>query len=84
MAFTQSNLARTVMGNKVAYSGLFTSASGDNTLTITHGMYNPIVTEAILQLVGAQVPKMTTSAGATTFVWDDTQGASGQFLILGN
>ncbi len=85
MAFTQSNLTRNVQGNMRTYSGTFTSASGDNTLTVTHGMNFLVNYHVTLGngLVGPQNPKVTTSAGVSTVVWDNTLGASGQFHFIG-
>ena len=85
MAFTQSNITGNVQGNMRTYSGSFTSASGDTTLTITHGMNYLADFHVTLGSgqVGAQNPKVTTSAGVSTVVWDDTQGASGQYYFMG-
>lgn len=83
MAFTQSNLTRNVIGNQRIYSGTFTSAAGDNTLTVTHGMYFVTDVDVQINMVGAQVPSVSTSGGASTVVWDDTQGASGSFTFIG-
>jgi len=84
MAFTQSNVRRGNKGDEYSIAGSFTSASGDTTLTVTHGMN--LVSEASIKLdssVGWQVPKVTHSAGVATVVWDDTQGGSGSFFFIG-
>ncbi len=83
MAFTQSNLKRTVFGDQRVYSGTFTSAAGDTTLTVAHGMYSVIDYDIALNMIGAQAPKVSNSAGTATITWDDTQGASGTFMFIG-
>jgi hypothetical protein len=83
MAFTKSNIKRTVVGDLNMYAGTFTSASGDTTLTISHG-YNIIWdTDIALNLIGAQTPTVSTTSGVTTVVWDDTKGASGVYTVIG-
>jgi hypothetical protein len=83
MAFTKSNIKRTVTGDLNMYTGTFTSASGDSALTIAHG-YNYIAdTDIALNQIGAQNPTVSTTSGTTTVTWDDTKGASGTFCIIG-
>ena len=86
MAITISNPTRNVLGNLRTYSGDFTTAKGDSTLTITHGMYNVVDCNVTMQKggVGAQDAKITNSAGVCTFVVDDTLAYSGTFFFLGS
>lgn len=86
MAITISNPVRNVVGNLRTYSGDFTTARGDSTLTITHGMYNVVDSEVnmLKGAVGTQNPKVTHSAGVCTFVVDDTLGNSGTFYFMGS
>ena len=86
MAITISNPTRNIAGNLRTYSGDFTTAKGDSTLTITHGMYN-VVDANVNMMKGAvntQNPKITHSAGVCTFVVDDTMANSGTFYFLGS
>lgn len=84
MAFTVSNIQRSVTGNYVIISGLFTSARGDNTLTFTHGLNNIVEDTVDLDAVGFQKPLVSHSAGVMTATWDDTLGVTGSFTIIGN
>ena len=83
MAVTKSNIKRSVTGDYNMYSGTFTSASGDTTLSIAHGYYSVVDYDITLNMVGGQNPVVSTTSGTTTAIWDDTQGASGQFCIIG-
>lgn len=85
MSFSVSNVVGGSVGDARSLSGTFTSAAGDHTLTYTHGMYN--VRDARFTLATGAVdvppPKVTHSAGVATVIWDDTQGLSGSFYIVG-
>lgn len=85
MAITISSPKRNVVGDLRTYSGSFTTATGDTSLTITHGMYDVRDSRVSLQAGGLNTPnpKVTNSAGVCTFVVDDTQGYSGTFFFLG-
>jgi len=86
MAITISDPVRNILGNLRSYSGQFTTAKGDSTLTITHGMYNVVETNVNMMkgAVGTQNPKVTHSAGVCTLVVDDTMSNSGTFYFLGS
>lgn len=85
MAITLSNIRRESVGSLWALSGTFTTASGDNSLVITHGFYNVANCDIRLNTGGLNTPhpKITNASGACTFVVDDTQGYSGTFYIVG-
>lgn len=85
MAITISNPVRSVTGNLRTYSGTFTTASGDSSLTITHGMYDVRQSDVRIDAGGLNTPnpKITNSAGVCTFVVDDTLGYSGTFFFMG-
>ena len=85
MAITISNARRESVGSLWAYSGDFTTDSGDSTLTVTHKMNYVAKADVDIQKggVGAQNPKVTHSGGVMTMVFDDTLGYSGSFYIVG-
>ncbi len=85
MAFTVSNVIPGISGDARVLSGTFTSAVGDATLTYTHGMYQVRMADFSLDPGGIapQIPSVTHSAGVATVTWDDTQGYSGRFCIIG-
>lgn len=85
MAITISDPKRNVLGDLRSYSGTFTTASGDSSLTITHGMYDVRQADVRLDAGGVNTPnpKITNSSGVCTFLVDDTLGYSGTFYFLG-
>lgn len=84
MAVTVSTTGRTVYGNRVCLYGTFTSAAGDNTVTISHGMYQVDDFNEVLEgALDYQNPKVSHSAGVTTLVYNDTDGLSGRWKIVG-
>jgi len=88
MAFAFTITSVNYVGGLRAVHGTFTSADGDNTMTLdssTHGL-NYIVDYNITTDgggIGSQKPKVTISSGTITAVWDDTRGDSGRFYVLG-
>lgn len=87
LAYTISNV--TSIGKYRMVTGTFTSASGDTTFTLapaTHGLNNIIDFDVSIKggAVDAQTPKTTNSSGTITAIWDDTQGLSGTFTLIGN
>lgn len=89
MAFTVTFAGSQPVGSRRQVWGTLTSAVGDNTLTLSHGL--AAVDMCDIQLEGAlnaPKPKQTHSASAsppnTTAVWDDTQGLSGRFTVIGH
>jgi hypothetical protein len=85
MAFTVSNVVPGSCGDARTLSGTFTSAAGDATLTYTHGMLQIRLADFSLDPanIAPQIPSVSHSAGVATVTWDDTQGASGRFIIIG-
>lgn len=89
MAFTVTFSGTNPVGARRQVWGTFTSVTGDNTLTLSHGL--AAVDFCDIQLEGAlnvSKPKLTHSASAsppnTTAVWDDTLGLSGRFTVVGH
>lgn len=84
MAFTITTYPIS-LGNLKGLAGTFTSAEGDSSMTLAHGLN--WVAYASVEIdtggVGVQRPKITHSAGTMTVVWDDTLGYSGQLLVIG-
>lgn len=85
MAVTLSNIRRGNTGDMYSYSGTFTSAAGDTTVTITHGMNYIAVEKVDLQggAIESPQPKITNSAGVATVTFTDTMGCSGNFYFVG-
>ena len=75
-------------GNLKMVHGTFTSAVGDNTLTLaesTHGLNHIVDHNVTLNDagMGTQSPKVTISSGTLTAVWQDTRGFSGKWYVKG-
>ena len=88
MAYTFTVTNTHSVGNLRAVHGTFTSAAGDNTGTLsasTHGMNYIADCNITLDTGGLSTPnpKVTISSGTITFVYDDTEGYSGKFYVLG-
>jgi hypothetical protein len=85
MAISVTTVVPGSVGDARSLSGAFTSTAGDTTLTYTHGMYDVRIADFRLAAgaIGAQVPKVTHSAGVATVIWDDTLGFDGTFYIVG-
>lgn len=80
---------RSIMGNKKAVWGTFTTSSGDTTvqLTATTTGINAVADYKIALDTGGlgyQNPKMSVSGGTITATYDDTDGYSGTFYVLGS
>ena len=77
------------VGNMRMAHGTFTSADGDNTVTLapsTTGINNIASYEISLDVgaLSVQRPKITESLGTLTAVWSDTLGLSGRWQVTGN
>ena len=86
MAFTFTVSSAVPVGNFKMVSGTFTSATGDNTMTLdatTHGLNYIADYHIDLSGVGVFPPKVTISSGTITGVWDDTLGYSGNWMVKG-
>jgi len=75
-------------GNLRAVHGTFTSASGDNSGTLsatTHGLNYIVDYNISLDTGGVDTPrpKVTVSSGTLSFVFPETEGYSGKFYVLG-
>jgi hypothetical protein len=78
-----------VSGNKRWVRGTFTTTAGDSTVVLTPtttGLYNVVDYKLSLDTGGVshQNPKISISSGTITATFDDTQGYSGTFYVLGN
>ena len=75
-------------GNLRSVHGTFTTASGDNTGTLskaTHGLDYIVDSDITIAPGGVNTsnPKKTISAGTISFVFPNTEGYSGTFYVLG-
>lgn len=89
MAVSFTVTGATVIGNKRMVNGTFTSASGDTSATLTastHGLNSINDYKVSLETGGlnAQNPKITVSSGTLTMTFDDTQGYSGVWTVIGS
>lgn len=87
MAFTVTGA--TVIGNKRMVSGTFTSSSGDSSGSLTattHGLNNIVSHDIRFDSAGLNTPnpKVTVSAGTLTLSFDDSQGYSGTWHVIGS
>lgn len=78
-----------IMGNKRAVWGTFTTSSGDTSVQITSSTtgINAVADKKISLDTGGiahQNPKISVSGGTITATFDDTQGYSGTFWVLGS
>lgn len=88
MAATWTVSGATVTGDERRIWGTFTTAAGDNSLTLapaTHGLNNVRTYNVSLDAggVGTQTPKVANSAGTLTITFDDTLGYSGTWWVSG-
>ena len=88
MAFSFTVTSSNSEGNLKSVHGTFTSASGDNTMSLgptVHGLNYIVDYHITLDTggIGTQNPKVTISGGTITAVWDDTGGYSGKFYVKG-
>ena len=90
MAVTVTVSGSAPAGNRRAVWGTYTSAAGDNSVTITHGLSQVdsffVAQEGALQ---PQTPKIVhaatsgSTAANTVLTYDDTQGLSGRWRVVG-
>ena len=86
VAYTLTNAHS--LGNLKGVHGTFTTANGDNTLTLapaTHGLNYIVDYKISLDTGGLNIPapKVTISSGTLTWTVDDTLGYSGKWYVLG-
>ena len=90
MAFTVTYVSVVNLGSRRMVVGTFTSAEGDTTLTLTktagHGLngFDKVDISLDPGVLASQPPKITTSGTTITAIWDDTQGISGRFELIGS
>jgi len=88
MAVTITVTKKESVGSLFKVYGTFTSAKGDQTLTLNNAVHglNRVVDFGVL-LTGVfepTQPKITNSTGTLTAVWQDTLGASGTWAVEGS
>ena len=88
MAFTVTVTEVNSVGNLKSVHGTFTSAAGDDVLTLnaaTHGLNYIVDYDIKLDTGGINTPrpKVAVSSGTITATWDNTQGYAGKFYVKG-
>ena len=88
MSFTVTITSRRNVGALRLIEGTFTSASGDSSLVMTasdHGLNMINFAQVDLAVAAMNHPnaKITISDDSITALWDDTQGYSGRFSLMG-
>jgi len=87
MAVTNTHTDTVNMGSiRIAY-GTFTSANGDNTVTLTsgtdHGLNVILMHQIELDGHGVPIPDVSISGGTVTATFNDTLGYSGRWTLIG-